>query len=489
MGRFGWLSPKSYAGIRGDIGKVIVLASFVMTMSFIGIFKYTYDSYREAHINQTKYLLETIVRAASENLANELFSGQAASMYSALLEIEKSKNIFSVLVFKPDGALWVNAGDLLRQRMSKFEMGKLRNGSSFQIKSSNGEEAVVYAASISFAGEVFGYIEICYSLKEFNTYMMNMVVVFISVLLVLFLAVFIMLNAVLSRVVVQPVLRLRNAMVDFDQENWGQQFEVERDNEIGDMYQAFNAMSVKLDQNYSQLEQASHDLIEEMNRRKKAQDEMKCLEEDLDIRQREKIAGELHDGIGQSLQAANLGLKMINARVKDGVGIVSEDVSKVLDEIAAAIMQLRHITTELRPVLLDRLSLDKAIASHCLKLARYSGLTISTDISSGPLVLERHHKEHAFLIFQEALNNAIKHSRSNVIEVTLAKDQDDYVSMNVKDQGIGFCLDNQSEGIGLTLMKERACVLGGEFNILSDAEGTSINLRVRVRVDGSSHTC
>jgi len=467
-----------YSGIRADIVKVVILSCVIITIFFVAISRYLNEDYRDTHIKQIEFFLKQLVLSNREELANELFSGQKMSLLSALKKIEESKNIFTVEIFTPDGQLKAYTGDLLPKNFNDF-VGAVGSEADFRVVKVGNVEAAIYTTDISFANEVFGFIRIHYRLEELFRYIFNVQLLFGAMILLVFFLVIIVLNYYLSQMIVKPVLNLRKVMVGFSADNWGDQCEIIRENEIGDMYLAFNAMSLRLRKNCNELEQSSKDLISEMNRRKTAEEAILNHEKEIDIRQRTKVAGELHDGVGQSLQAAKLCLKILGEKIKNNKAIAKGDVDNILDEVNESITQLRLITTELKPIVLNWMALAEAISYHCEKLSGYSGITIETHICHGELFLEPQVKEHIFLIFQEALNNAIKHSNSHTIKISLSRINSSVLTLNVQDYGKGFNLDSEhsvSDGIGMCLMKERAVAIGGKLNFLSDWRGSAIEL-------------
>ena len=194
--------------------------------------------------------------------------------------------------------------------------------------------------------------------------------------------------------------------------------------------------------------------------------------------ERKRIASELHDGLGQSLviikNRAMLGLNKRDdhERVAKELGSISESASQALDEV-------REITNNLRPQLLDRLGLTKAIESMLKKIAGV--IEVESKIDSIDGLFSEHEEISIYRIVQESLNNIIKHSNASNASVEIKRSTKD-VSITIRDNGKGFDatnVDPERRTLGLVGLKERAQLLKGEIAIDSKAgAGTTIHVTV-----------
>ena len=173
-------------------------------------------------------------------------------------------------------------------------------------------------------------------------------------------------------------------------------------------------------------------------------------------------------GSVKNLQAVNLGLKMV-------AGTADPDVAKVLaglnEEVLNVIEQVRNLSSELSPVRLEQMDLAEALCLHVSKITVRVKANIRVDTSQRSYAfLDGRIKEHCFLIFQEALTNAIKHSDASLIEVRLDVVDEAWLLMEISDNGSGFSLGKTSEqdsGLGISIIQDRAQRLGGEADIQS----------------------
>ncbi len=194
--------------------------------------------------------------------------------------------------------------------------------------------------------------------------------------------------------------------------------------------------------------------------------------------ERKRIASELHDGLGQSLviikNRAMLGLNKGNdqERVAKELGSISDSASQALDEV-------REITNNLRPQLLDRLGLTKAIQSMLKKFAGVVEVESQIDPIDG--LFAENEEISIYRIVQEKVNNIIKHSGASRAVVEIRRGVKE-VSIAITDNGKGFdmtTLDAERRTLGLVGLKERAQLLKGEI-LVESKFGTGTSIRVTV---------
>lgn len=199
-------------------------------------------------------------------------------------------------------------------------------------------------------------------------------------------------------------------------------------------------------------------------------------------KERKRLARELHDGIGTSLLATKLKLQMLEAQIKDDKPIDKQAFSELVLEMDNSIKELRAVSMDIRPSFLENTDLIEAIRWHARKVKERSGMGI--DISSGDIgEISLKIKENFYRIFQEALNNAVKHSGATRVEVLLSRDKS-YLVLEIQDNGRGFHQTGieEEQGIGLFTIRERVELLNGIIRIKSsDRIGTDIFIEVPVQ--------
>lgn len=191
-----------------------------------------------------------------------------------------------------------------------------------------------------------------------------------------------------------------------------------------------------------------------------------------------RIAYTLHDDAGQLLASVHLTLAEWAQELREGDRQRIQNVRQLLNQIQA---QLRRLSHELRPSILDDLGLKPAIEFLAEGLGQRAGLFIHVDGSTGgrlPTTIEI----TLYRIIQESLNNAIKHSGASRIGVRLDR-QAHALYCTVFDNGNGF--DAQAvlagktrRGLGLLAIQERLNSIGGALKIASDASGTTLTISI-----------
>ncbi len=182
--------------------------------------------------------------------------------------------------------------------------------------------------------------------------------------------------------------------------------------------------------------------------------------------ERKRIARDLHDTVLQRLGMAKLRLGCVSGNVlqKESVAYATTMVQESIDE-------LRKVIEDLRPAELDLLGISAAVERYCKEFQGNNGgifVESSIDVDEGKISNDL--KIAIYRIAQEALNNIVKHSRADHVKIDL-RGGDEGFELVIDDNGVGFDPDSvlvPSSGrrnLGLIGMKERAELLGGDFNV------------------------
>lgn len=223
--------------------------------------------------------------------------------------------------------------------------------------------------------------------------------------------------------------------------------------------------------------------ISQLERRRRAQEAFSRQLLESQESERKRIAGELHDSIGQNLL-------VIKNRVLMALNVAGdqERSKKQLTEISMAatqsIEEVREIAYNLHPYQLDRLGLTKAIESMLKKVSEASSLDISIALDPIDGILPKESEINLFRVVQESVNNIVKHSAATEARVTVRK-HFPFVRIEISDNGRGFAADSidgaRSPGLGLKGIRERVRILGGKCAIQSlPGEGTTIAVTLKV---------
>ena len=230
-------------------------------------------------------------------------------------------------------------------------------------------------------------------------------------------------------------------------------------------------------------------LLEDITARKRTAKELRLLSSSLlkvQERERKRISLELHDELGQSLLAMKLQISFIEKRLGENQTELRSGCQAMLDHIVELVGHIRRICKDLSPVILDDLGLTAGIRWLAENALKGHGIDASLDISDIDRLLTDEQQLLVFRIFQEAFTNIVRHSSASLTSIIIEK-QAEAISFVIEDNGRGFEVkkakrrDFTDRGMGLSAMKERVWMLGGNFNIWSQLEsGSRIEFRVPI---------
>jgi signal transduction histidine kinase len=167
--------------------------------------------------------------------------------------------------------------------------------------------------------------------------------------------------------------------------------------------------------------------------------------------------------------------------VEKGEIIDAESLGALVNLARYAIEDSRRIMMDLRPTVLDDLGLIPTIVWYCKqKESVYRNITIIKEIGIEESQIDERLKTVIFRIIQEGLNNVLKHSRADVVNLSITM-REGTVVLSIADNGVGFDVetalrqDSCEKGLGLLSMRERTELSGGTFSIASFmGKGTTV---------------
>ncbi len=160
---------------------------------------------------------------------------------------------------------------------------------------------------------------------------------------------------------------------------------------------------------------------------------------------------------------------------------VVDELHKLEGLVSVSSGKLRRLLQELHPSLINDIGLAASLRSLVGRMRDQYDLRVELHLADFPEQSEAS-RMALFRIAQEALMNIVKHSGSRMARLSVTTD-DGHITLEVVDYGIGNS-ERRGDGLGMWLMRERAEVLGGSFEVVSAAGGTTI--RARIPVEESS---
>jgi signal transduction histidine kinase len=195
------------------------------------------------------------------------------------------------------------------------------------------------------------------------------------------------------------------------------------------------------------------------------------------LRERERIARELHDGIMQTLYGTGLGLKQMNNLARTQPDQAQTVLTELNREIGRAIVQMRRFVLDLKEQTVSVAELAEGVRDLVAQTSQFAGLPVAfqPEIEEGD---ERRVpgglREEVLTIVREGLSNVVRHAQATAAKVVLALD-DDTVLVRVSDDGCGFGPAAPEKGWGLEGLRERIEAIGGFMQVhTAEGEGTQL---------------
>ena len=199
--------------------------------------------------------------------------------------------------------------------------------------------------------------------------------------------------------------------------------------------------------------------------------------------ERARIARDLHDDIGQRLTLLMMTLDQLKGTVANtnGVSDRMDNLRKQVVDISRSVHDLSH---ELHSATLRHLGVAEAMRGFCRELSEQQKVEINFSHHDVPRTVSPEISLCFFRVLQEALNNAVKHSKATRFDVELCG-QSETLSLSIRDAGVGFDAEAaiKGRGLGLISMQERLKLVNGELAIESQPHrGTAIHVRAPLGV-------
>jgi signal transduction histidine kinase len=268
----------------------------------------------------------------------------------------------------------------------------------------------------------------------------------------------------------------------------GTMFDITERKRVKDaLRKANDELEEKVRQRTDQLADINKSLLEEIEDRKRTENELRSAQKNLramaseiiiaEEKSRQQFAAELHDSVIQTLGAVKLRFQLIREHIAaEGAA----DYSELFGLVSQSIKEARQIMAELSPPLLDQLGFVPAIEWLTEQIASSSGLDIEFRGKSFSDTLAHEVQVLLFQATRELLMNVVKHSKSKEALVSISQ-VGSFVRVTVKDNGTGFhgrvSFREDNSGFGLFSIRERLKHLGGHLVIESKpASGTRVTM-------------
>jgi two-component system, NarL family, sensor kinase len=219
-----------------------------------------------------------------------------------------------------------------------------------------------------------------------------------------------------------------------------------------------------------------------LHERRMADNKLKELTQriiDTQEEERTRIARELHDGISQILIGVRYTIDLARRKVESGGDGAFEAIGKGADALNGAIKEVRRLSHDLRPGVLDDLGLTAALEALVSNFTDRTGIPVKLESVAFKNLLLPEAKTALYRVAQEALNNVERHANATEVTISLAS-LHGRVQMMVSDNGDGFGPDvrrkprSHQGGLGLRNMQERMAHFGGQMLVDTSPSGTTL---------------
>jgi PAS domain S-box-containing protein len=199
--------------------------------------------------------------------------------------------------------------------------------------------------------------------------------------------------------------------------------------------------------------------------------------------ERSRIARDLHDDLSQQLAGLSIALSGVKRRVAalPGTRDLQRDVSSLQQRTVALAENIRHLSHDLHPTVIEHAGLVAALSAHCAELQRRESLTVTFGVEGS---FDSATPDVALCLYRiayEALRNVVTHAAARHADVRLSR-IGNVAELTIADDGRGFDIGEarrSGKGLGLVSIRERVTLAGGTVSVVTQVnEGT----RVRVQV-------
>ena len=182
--------------------------------------------------------------------------------------------------------------------------------------------------------------------------------------------------------------------------------------------------------------------------------------------ERQRLSRQMHDGPAQALSNFILQTEIAMRLMDVDPSQARDELNNLKTSAMGTFQKVRNFIFELRPMMLDDLGLAPTVRRYADAFKEQTGLEVSVTITGHERRLEPYLEVMLFRAIQELMGNAARHSQASMVKVSLDLGED-RIRVSVDDNGKGFDPDSVLQGtsLGLKLIRERAEMLGGSFEI------------------------
>ena len=223
------------------------------------------------------------------------------------------------------------------------------------------------------------------------------------------------------------------------------------------------------------MKKKEHDLMLQ-TQQEEHQKELLATQIEIQLQTMQHIGREIHDNIGQKLTLASLYTQQLAYENK--APQINSNIENISEIINQSLSELRELSKSLTDNTIDSHSISKLLENECAKIKELKVCSITFESNKETILLSYQSKSVLLRVTQEFIQNSIKHSKCDMIVVSLIG-ENDHLKLTLEDNGSGFDTTKKSiTGIGLNNMKKRTEIIGGTFNLKSSKLGTKLIIEI-----------
>ncbi len=264
--------------------------------------------------------------------------------------------------------------------------------------------------------------------------------------------------------------KLRDAMLDLERGNLTGTVPPLGEDEIGRLGEQLNRITKKWEEQVTSLQRLSNHNAQLAQKAK-----LSAI-----VEERQRLARELHDAVSQQLFAISMTATAVGRTLDRDFEKARRQIHLIEEMASVAQSEMRALLLHLRPVHLEGKRLSEGLLELLHELRAKVPIEMTWEMEE-EIQLPRGIEDHLFRIVQEALSNALRHSRATKLELKLHRPGES-IRLLIQDNGVGFDLNEKKRtSYGLESMHERVNEIGGTLSIITaPGKGTRIDIRVPI---------
>jgi signal transduction histidine kinase len=219
-------------------------------------------------------------------------------------------------------------------------------------------------------------------------------------------------------------------------------------------------------------------LLKQAENKKLFEKELAYAQIEIQNQTMQHIGREIHDNVGQKLTLASLYTQQLAFENK--APNINENIENISQIINQSLSELRELSKSLTDDSIQENSFFNLVSNECIKVRKTKKCKISFDCEIKNLDLDYQQKSILLRICQEFIQNSLKYSQCKHIRIHIFK-QNNLLTLELNDDGIGFDVNSKSKGIGIENIKKRTGLLNGTYDLSSiENVGTTLHIKIPI---------